>query len=416
MNRRDMLRTTGAFLSAGALRDVNVGPPRTPLSPTLSQGASAPQPFRLAFGGKIISDFHRRLDGTRWPEPAFDAGWSEGTNLGVLRDLVRYWRHKYDWARVQEGINRLPHFTQPIEGERLHFVWYRGTAVRQPFPLLLLNGWPATFLEFREAAPLLMRGSATAPGFDLVVASLPGFPLSDAPRSPGMHTGRMAERLHALMRSLGYARYGVQGADFGWSVGTALGGRFPEAVVGLHLTGAPWTEPKGRELTAAERVFLDRWSRFNGEGRAYGEIQGQRPQTLAVGLTDSPVGLLAWMLEKYWDWSDHGDDLWGSLDRDYVLTTVMLYWLTGRVLSSSRAYYDLRLRPAADRPSHVTVPTAFAPYPADKWSPPKSLFDPKEYKNVVRYTEPPRGGHFPAMEEPEFWAHDVMAFFTGLAR
>jgi pimeloyl-ACP methyl ester carboxylesterase len=403
MNRRDMLRTTAALVAAGVVP--NMTRAAQPDGPTL---------LRITFGRDQLADLFRRLDATRWPDPVFETGWSQGTHLGVLRELVRYWRHGYDWEREQEGLNRLPHFTVPIEGERLHFLWYKGSGPRQPFPLLLIHGWPSTFLEFRDAAPLLLRGSSGRPGFDLVVPSLPGFALSDAPRSAGMHTGRMADRLHALMGVLGYRRYGVHGGDFGWSIGTTLGGRFPQAVVGLQLQGAPWSEPKGREPTPQERAFLDKDALFKSEGQAYGHIQGTRPQTLAVGLTDSPAGLLSWILDKYWDWSDHGEDLWASLDRDYVLTTVMLYWMTGRVLSSSRAYYDLRRRPAADRPTEVTVPTAFAPYPADRWSPPKSLFDPKEYKNVVRYTEPPRGGHFAAMEEPEFWADDLMAFFAGL--
>jgi len=412
MNRRDMLRTTGAFFSARALPDIPSFQGRPTVAP---HPRDVPEPFRVAFGRNQIADLHRRLDNTRWPEPAFETSWSEGTNLEVLRELTRYWRHEYDWAREQQALNRLPHFTHRIEGERLHFLWYKGTGPRQPFPLLLIHGWPATFLEFRDAAPLLLRGSAGKPGFDLVVPSLPGFGRSDAPRCAGMHTGRMADRFHALMGDLGYSRYGVHGGDFGWSIGTTLGGRFPEAVVGLQLQGAPWAEPKGREPTPKESAFLERYARFKAEGQAYGAIQRTRPQTLAVGLTDSPVGLLAWILDKYWDWSDHGEDLWASLSRDYVLTTVMLYWLSGHVLSSARAYYDLDRRPPVDRPTQVTVPTAFAPYPADKWSPPRSLFDPKEYRNMVRYTEPPRGGHFAAMEEPEFWAEDLLTFFSMVA-
>ena len=408
-HRRDLLRAGLAALGcAGGMR-VWSAP-----AITGQTGATAPQPFRLSFGPERIHDLHRRIDATRWPRPAFDTGWSEGTHLGVLRDLVRYWRHEYDWVRVEEGLNTLPHFTLPLEGERLHFVWYRGSGPRQPFPLLLVHGWPATFLEFRAAAPLLMRGGPEQPGFDLVVPSLPGYGLSEAPRAPGMHPGRIAERLHTLMGHLGYRRYGVIGGDWGWPIGTALAGRHPDHVVGLQLHGAPWSPPQGRQPTSAEQLFLDRWARFLDEGRGYGHIQATRPQTLALALSDSPVGLLAWVLEKYWEWSDHGEDLWASLERDHVLTTVMLYWLPENVLSSGRLYSESRLRPVSDRPSAVTVPTAFAPYPADPWTPPKSLLDPKEYKNIVRYTEPPRGGHFPAMEEPEFWAEDARSFFSTL--
>lgn len=373
------------------------------------------EPFRIDYSRDRIEDLHRRIDAMMWPEMPFDTGWSAGTNDEVLRDLVHYWRHEYDWFDVQDALNELDHFQVPIEGERLHFVWYRGTGERQNIPLLLLHGWPSSFLEFVEAAPLLVEGTDGAPGFDVVVPSLPGFVFSEAPRAPGMHIGKMADRMHGLMRELGYERYGVQGGDWGAAIGVELAQKYPDSVAGLHYVLAASAELPETSPEERERVYITRRNRHEAEETAYYALQATKPQTLAYALQDSPVGLLAWILEKYWGWTDHGEDLWDRLDRDAVLTTVMLYWLTGHVLSAARIYYERRHRRPEDQSTGpVPVPTAYARFPKEPWAPPRSLVNPDWKANLVRYTEMPRGGHFPALEEPELYTKDVAAFFSEL--
>ncbi|MDA1003036.1 MAG: epoxide hydrolase [Chloroflexi bacterium] len=371
-------------------------------------------PFRIDFSERAIADLHRRIDATRWPELGYDLGWTTGTNDAVLRDLVRYWRRDYDWFAVQEQLNRLAHLRGPIEGEELHCVVYAGPGSARRLPVLLLHGWPGSFVEFLDAAELLAAGVDGGPGFDLVVPSLPGFAFSEAPRAPGLHPGRIAERMHALMRTLGFERYGVQGGDWGGIIGPALAQRHPEAVIGLHVNFGTARMPAAEEseLTAAELEHRERRRRFEAEETGYSRIQGTRPQTLAYGLQDSPVGLLAWILEKFWVWSDHGDDLWDTFDRDRLLTNVMLYWLTGSVLSAARIYYETSHMTERLLDGPVTVPTAYARFPGEPFNPPREAMG--RAFNLVRYSEPAHGGHFAAMEQPALFAADVTEFFGAL--
>ncbi len=383
------------------------GPPPTP---------QVSEPFRIDFGPEAIADLHRRIDATRWPEMPFDTGWSAGTNDRVLRDLVGYWRNDYDWASVQERLNRLDHRRLEIDAEAIHFVHYAPGSNRASFPLLLLHGWPGSFHEFGHAAPLLAAGAGGAPGFEVVVPSLPGFVFSDAPGEPGVNPGVMAQRLHGLMSALGHRRYGVQGGDWGGIIAPQMALRHPEAVVGMHVNfvaSAP-PPPDGVEPSAEERAYRERRARFQGDETGYSSIQGTRPQTLAYAQQDSPVGWLAWMLEKYWDWSDHGDDLWDTLERDDVLTTAMLYWLPGRILSAARIYYEMSHLGSGDYlRGRVEVPTGYARFPAEPWSPPREVVE-RSY-NLVHYREMDRGGHFPALEQPELWSREVAGFFSSLA-
>lgn len=376
-----------------------------------------PRQFRIDFGPDRIRDLHRRIDAMVWPQIAYDTGWTTGTNDRFLRDLAAYWRHRYDWEHVQRELNELPHFRVPIEGDQLHFVWYRGTGQRQPFPLLMVHGWPTSFLEFQQAAPVLMAGVNGKPGFDLVVPSVPGFVFSDEPRRTGVGHRQIGDRLHTLMQRLGYQRYGVQGYDWGTVIGGSIARQYPKNVVGLHLPGAPWVQSEARAVDEASKEFLARRGRFLDGEVAYGDIQRTKPQTLAYALQDSPVGWLAWMLEKYWAWSDHGGDLWSVFSRDHILTTAMLYWLPGRVLSAARIYHSAaQARGAADdRP--IEVPTWFTWVPNDPFGGiPKSLWNSARVPNLVKVSELPRGGHFPAAELPKLWAEDVFRFFAALVR
>jgi pimeloyl-ACP methyl ester carboxylesterase len=373
----------------------------------------AMNPFTIDFGQDAIDDLQRRIDAVRWPAITIEEGWNAGTNDAVLRELVNYWRCEYDWFEQQDRLNALDHHRGPIGGEDLHCVRYSGsggTAV----PLLLIHGWPGSIVEFTTAAQQLSVGVDGSPGFELVVPSLPGFGFSQAPNAPGMHPGTIAERLHQLMLEFGYESYGVQGGDWGSIIGSVLAHRHPEAVRALHVNfvaGVP--RRADGQMSDDEQQYWAKSQRFQATETGYSLIQGTRPQTLSYAQHDSPVGLLAWILEKFWVWSDHGDDIWDTFDRDQVLTNVMLYWLTGSVLSAARIYYETR-QPAAAAVfgGRVEVPTAYARYPAEPWAAPDEVVE-RGY-NLVRVTEPAAGGHFAALEQPGVYAADVASFFASI--
>ena len=323
----------------------------------------------------------------------------------MLRSLVRYWRTEFDWFEVQERLNRHAQLRGPLgdpEGELHCLLFAPGPDAGQvaPLPLLLLHGWPGSFIELIAAAELLSQGGDGVPAFEVVVPSLPGYGFSDVPPTPGMHPGRIAERMHALMGALGYDRYGVQGGDWGAIIGRRLAEAHPEAVAGLHLNFPPLRAvAEGAELSHEESEWWDRQADWRAREGAYGALQGTKPQTLAYALNDSPVGLLAWILEKFWAWSDHGDDLWETFDRDDVLANVTLYWLTGKALSAARTYYEQRQEPTDQPSGRIEVPTAFARFPAEPWAPPRAAME-RDYR-IERWTEMERGGHFAALEQPE---------------
>ncbi len=372
-------------------------------------------PFRIEFSPRALDDMRRRIEDFRWPDIGYDSGWTTGTRDTVLRDLVRYWLVEFDWLAVQTRLNQRAHLRGDIEGEAMHAMVAAGPAAEHRTPLLLIHGWPNTFADFIDVASLLAAQDESGLAFDVVVPSLPGFGFSSPPRTPGLHPGRIADRLHTLMRSLGYERYGVQGGDWGAIIGTALALRHPEAVVGLHLNHAPnrTLPPGGEPLSEVERAYLDGQAAMRAEEAGYVAIQGSRPQTLGYGLNDSPVGLLAWMLEKFWAWSDHGDDLWsGDIGRDQVLTDVTLYWLTGTALSSSRIYYERAHTAEAFLDGFVQAPTAFLRFPREPWAAPQELIA-RSY-HLLQYTQASAGGHFAAMEQPELLASDVRGFFGRL--
>jgi pimeloyl-ACP methyl ester carboxylesterase len=376
-------------------------------------------PFRIEFGQRALDDMRRRIEDFRWPNIGYQSGWTTGTSDTALRDLVRTWLVDFDWSRVQAALNTHAHVRGDIEGEAMHAMVAAGPASERRTPLLLIHGWPSSFADFAEVSSLLTQPIEAGPAFDVVAPSLPGFGFSDPPRAPGLHPGRIADRLHTLMRSLGYERYGVQGGDWGAIIGTALALRHPEAVLGVHLNHAPnRTLPAGGPpLSAEEQAYLDGQQAMRFEESGYVAIQGSRPQTLGYAHNDSPVGLLAWMLEKFWAWSDHGPgrsgDLWsGGLTREQVLTDATLYWLTGTALSASRIYYERAHTAEPFLDGFVEAPTAFLRFPADPWGAPESLVA-RSYR-LVQYTEAGAGGHFPALEQPELLASDIRRFFGAL--
>lgn len=369
--------------------------------------------FQVDFPAAMVADLRERINRTRWLELPFDRGWERGVDHQTLLLLARYWADDYDFDKSEEELNRLDHGIEIVDGMRIHYVIYRGTGERR-IPVLLLHGWPGSFVESIDAARLLVQEQREGLGFDLIVPSLPGFAFSDPPNKPGMHGGVMAQLMHQLMTALGYERYGVQGGDWGAVIATALALQHPESVVGLHLNliPSPPRAPEGTTASDAEREHLAFRDEWEPENLGYYHIQASRPQTLAYAQHDSPVGLLAWIVEKLWAWSDHDGDLWSTFDRDRVLTNAMLYWLPGRVLSAASIYYEMNHSDTDFLAGRVEVPTGYARFPKEPWGPPRDMVERKW--NLVHYTEPPRGGHFAAMEQPELFAADVAEFFRSL--
>ncbi|MFI1016732.1 epoxide hydrolase family protein [Streptomyces sp. NPDC020965] len=385
------------------------------------------RPFRIDIPQSDLDDLWQRLDRTRWPDELPGVGWDYGMPLGRLQELVRYWRHGYDWRAAEAALNEWPQFTTVIDGANIHFAHIRSPEPNAT-PLIITHGWPGSIAEFlRIAGPLTdpaAHGGDPRDAFHLVVPGIPGFGLSGPTRDKGWEPRRIAAAFGELMRRLGHERYGAQGGDWGSAISRELGRTHPDRVIGVHLNllpgGSVTAEPGPGELAAlspAERErTLASWRRgreWSRDRQGYADIQATRPQTLAYGLTDSPVGQLAWIAEKFHEWADTRNRPDGAIDRDLLLTTVMLYWLTGTAGSAARIYYE---RAHADYfgepPAPSTVPTALAVFPEENFIPLRHIAE--ETNTIVRWTEFDRGGHFPAMEEPEALVGDVRAFFRTL--
>lgn len=346
------------------------------------------------------------------------SNWRAGVPLCYLRELCNYWADEFDWRFHEAMINKLPHFKASIEGIEIHYLHVRGRGL-DPFPLVLTHGWPSSFFEFSRLIPLLTdpmaHGADAGDAFDVVVPALPGYPFSEPQRESGVFA-----RLPSLWRELmcdvlGYRWFGAHGGDIGAVVSASIGREFPEDVVGIHVLAVFGAlEPDDSSITQAERNFLERRSAWALEEGGYSHQQQTRPQTLAYGLSDSPAGLAAWMIEKYRAWS--GCD-WESGDGptfDELLVTPTLYWASNSIATSFLPYLEARdiLRPRDWGP--VTVPVAVALFPADLPVPPREFAE-RSY-NIQRWTAMPRGGHFAAFEEPLLLAEDLREFFRPLRR
>src|SRR5436190_13353602 len=357
---------------------------------------------------EVLDDLRRRLTNTRWPDAVNTEPWQHGTDLDYMLELVDYWLTEFDW-RAQEAMlaGVLPSERVTVGGFDVHYARLRGRGL-SPFPLLLLHGWPGSFFEMYKLAPLLVDD------FDVIVPSLPGHGFSSIPPTTGFGADECADVMHALMTEvLGYSRYGAQGGDRGAFVSTGLADRHPDAVAAIHLNLAGGIPGTGDELTEAEQQWLRDQQGWLAQEGGYIAIQGTRPQTLAYGLHDSPVGMLAWIVEKWRAWSDCGGDIESCFTKDELLTNAMLYWVTGTMRSSMHYYWEHRANPpAAVRPVRIDVPTGVAMFPKEVMRVPRSAAA-RKY-DLRRWTEFDKGGHFAAMEQPEALAADIKAFFLGL--
>jgi pimeloyl-ACP methyl ester carboxylesterase len=377
------------------------------------------EPFRIEIPDATLTDLRERIGRTRWPREIPGAGWEFGANTAYLKELLAFWGGRFDWRVSEEGLNRLPQFRVEIDGVRVHFVHVRGEGAR-PFPIVLTHGWPSTFHEMSRIVPLLARpsehGGRAEDAFDVVVPSLPGVAFSEAPPRPGMTKTRIASLWARLMTDvLGYPRFGARGGDIGSGVTAWLAVDHPDRVAGIHVSDVvrPWIGAGSAPLTDAERRFLEEERAWMEAEGAYDHVQRTKPSTLAPGLTDSPAGLAAWIVEKLASWSDCGGDVERRFSKDDISTILTLYWATESIDSANRLYYDRDHEPRVlGAGQRVEVPCAVTIFPGDIDRPPRE-FGERSYR-VERWTEMPRGGHFAAWEEPDLLAEDIRAFFRPL--
>jgi pimeloyl-ACP methyl ester carboxylesterase len=368
--------------------------------------------FRIDIPQDALEDLRDRIRRTRWPSEIRGAGWSRGVPPGYLRDLADHWLNSYDWREWEARLNRFPQFTTLIDGQRIHFLHVRSPEP-DAVPLILTHGWPSSVVEYVDViGPLTdprAHGGDPADAFHVVAPSVPGFGFTGPVEEPGWNHARIARAWAELMEVLGYPRYGAQGGDTGSIVSPELGRLVPDRVIGVHVNGG-LAFPSGAEaedLTETERARLAVAERVRREGTGYADIQGTRPQTLAYALNDSPVGQLAWITEKFREWTDPAKELpEDAVDRDLLLTNVTLYWLTGTGASSAQLYYEVRAAAAAPA-AKPGVPTGIAVFPSD---PAIRRLSEREH-DVVHWSEFTRGGHFAAAEAPDLLVDDIRRFF-----
>jgi pimeloyl-ACP methyl ester carboxylesterase len=369
--------------------------------------------FPIRVDDAVLRDLHHRLVRTRFPDQIEDTGWEYGIPVDYLRELVAYWSDTYDWRSVEARLNTFEHFRTTIDGQRIHFIHAR-SARPAARPLLLTHGWPGSIVEFLDAIPRLVdpesHGGQATDAFHVIVPSLPGYGFSEPPRTPGWDVPRIARAFIELMARLGYGRYLAQGGDWGAQVTTWIGGLDPEHCTAIHLNMAPGIPPETPgTLTEEEQSDLAAMKQFAAEESGYASEQGTKPQTVGVALNDSPAGLLAWIVEKFRAWSDCDGNPEQCFTREQLITNVMLYWVTQTSASSARLYWEARRSSADGPPPFVTVPTGVARYPKEVLRWPRSWVE--RQCNVVHWQRMERGGHFPAMEQPELFVDDLRHYF-----
>jgi pimeloyl-ACP methyl ester carboxylesterase len=377
-----------------------------------------PEPFNPKADADALADLRARLRATRWPDAPEEAGWSLGTDLGYLRELVGYWADEFDWPAQEAALARHPRFRVTLGGLGIHFVHARAAAsaasAAPALPLVLCHGWPDSFWRYQKVIPLLTdpaaHGADPADAFDVVVPDMPGYGYSDRPAGPPLDSIAVAARWAELMTVLDYPRFGAAGGDIGSSVSRYLGLDHP-GTVAVHRTdaGVPVFTGDRADLTQQERDWFRAIADWGAAEGAYAAMHRTKPQTAAFGLTDSPAGLAAWIVEKLRAWSDCDDDVERRFSKDEILTNVTLYWLTGTIGSSMRMYNANAAIAPAQHARRVEVPSGFALFPADITHPPTAWLE--RTANVARVTDMPRGGHFAAFEEPELYAAELREFF-----
>lgn len=376
--------------------------------------SDAIRPFRISVADDVLDDLRSRLRHTRWPEAELVEDWSQGVPLRWIQDICRYWAEEYHWRTREARLNRVPQFMTDIEGLDVHFLHVRSPHP-DAMPLIITHGWPGSVVEFMKVVGPLAdpaaHGGDASDAFHVVCPSLPGFGFSGKPGAKGFGVERIAACWASLMARLGYARYGAQGGDWGSAVTTALGAQDDAHCRGIHITLAMGVRPDVGEVpTPEEARALKGLAYYRDWDSGYSKQQSTRPQTLGYALTDSPAGQAAWILEKFWAWTDCDGDPLNILGRDELLDNVMLYWITASAASSARLYWESFGRPRAVK---VNVPTGVAVFPKEI-VPPVRKWMGSAFPNIQHWSEMPKGGHFAAFEQPELFVAEVRSFFRKL--
>jgi pimeloyl-ACP methyl ester carboxylesterase len=373
------------------------------------------EPFSLQVDEATLDDLRDRLRRARLPDEVPGSSWRLGTNRRFVDELVTYWANDFDWRAHEAALNSFDNYRARVDGIDLHWIHAKGVGP-SPTPLLLVHGWPGSVWEFHELIPRLTDparyGGDPNDAFTIVAPSLPGFTLSFEPNQRRFDIAAIADTLARLMSEvLGYERFVAQGGDWGGYVVARLAASYPEMLAAIHLNFLPLRQdiPFPDQTTAEDLAYQEELRIWQTEETGYHAIQGTKPQTLAYALTDSPVGLAAWIVEKFQTWTDHRGDFAGWVDRDDLLTNVMLYWTTGAINSSFWPYYAIRHDPWPLPAERIDTPTAYASFPRETRHPPRHLAD--LALNIQRWTEMPRGGHFAALEVPDLLAGDVIEYF-----
>ena len=370
------------------------------------------EPFRIAVPDEVVADLRRRLADTRWPEAETVDDWSQGIPLSYTRDLATYWGTEYDWRTREAALNQFDQFITEIDGLPIHFVHQRSPHA-DALPLVITHGWPGSIAEFQKViGPLTdptSHGGRAEDAFHVVCPSLPGYGFSGKPSGTGWNTARIAAAWETLMVRLGYDRYGAQGGDWGSRVTSDIG-RQRGHCIGIHTNmpmGSP--TPEARENpTAADTAALEASEYRKRWGMGYFKEQATRPQTLGYGLVDSPVAQLAWIVEKFWQWTDCDGHPENALSRDEMLDDVTLYWVTATGASSARLYWETQVESGSN--ARVELPTGVASFPKEIVPCPRSWCE-ASY-DITHWTTMPRGGHFAAFEQPELFVDDLRTFFA----
>lgn len=380
-------------------------------------------PFVIAIPQDQLEDLQRRLESMRMPDQISGVTWEYGTDLAFLQALLEYWKTGFDWRSQEAMLNEFDQYRTEVDGIGLHFIHQRSSNP-DAIPLLLVHGWPGSFIEFYKiigplTEPQLYGGNA-ADAFHVIAPSLPGFGFSDKPAAPGFNPERIAHLLAGLMDKLGYTRYALQGGDWGAIINRYVAGNYADHIIGLHsnfvLAGNPGADSPEYAATGEELEKQALREAYMQNERAYQQIQGTKPQTLGYALNDSPAGLAAWITEKFHGWSDIPQDqslnLLEKFTMDELLTNVSVYWFTETITSSMRIYFENRNVRAVNPVSYITVPTGGAIFPAEISVTPQAWA--KRSFNIVHWTLMPRGGHFAALEEPQLLLEDIRHFYRPL--
>jgi pimeloyl-ACP methyl ester carboxylesterase len=368
------------------------------------------QPYTIFVSPFVIEDLRERLGRARWPDEIIDSGWDYGTNMAYLKDLCTHWGHGFDWKEQEEQLNAFSHFTTAVDGFNLHFIHGKGKGP-DPIPLLLIHGYPDSFVRFLKIIPLLTAEGPDGVSFDVIVPSIPGYGFSDRPARPGMDTQKIAGLFAGLMTGLGYEKFMVHGGDWGSSISEEMAIQFPRRLLGMHLTDVPFRHLfslKPDDLTQKEKEYLQAGRDWQAREGAYAMLQSTKPQTLAYAVNDSPIGLAAWIIEKFYSWSDCSGDLEKVYTRDELLTNLTIYWVTQTAGSAFRVYYERMHHQRKDDGNKIAVPAAFCISSKDLVPAPREFAE--RVFNVQQWTQLPSGGHFAAMEQPRRLADDIFRF------